>query len=44
MDRAANTESNVTPMEAVPGRAPKLDREAIEHIVRSGRRLPSPAC
>ncbi len=39
MNHAASSESNVTSLEAMPGRAPKLDRAAIERIVRSGRRL-----
>jgi nitronate monooxygenase len=41
MDRAASTEteSRFTSMEEVRRRAPKLDRQAIEHVVRSGRRL-----
>ena len=39
MQHALMTESSVAPSEEVRRRAPKLDREAIERVVRSGRRL-----
>ncbi len=41
MERAESTptESSVTSMEDVRRRAPKLDRHAIEQVVRSGKRL-----
>jgi len=39
MDHAPRIEATDTPPEAVRRRAPRLDREAIEHVVRSGKRL-----
>ena len=41
MERAESTptQSSVTSMEGVRRRAPKLDRHAIEQVVRSGKRL-----
>jgi NAD(P)H-dependent flavin oxidoreductase YrpB (nitropropane dioxygenase family) len=39
MDTVAAVESTVTPLEEARRRAPRLDRRAIEEVVRSGRRL-----
>ncbi len=39
MDHALMIEASAAPAEEVRRRAPKLDREAIGHVVQSGRRL-----